>query len=411
MQNQRAESSQATVRCATALVAAAVVAVLLLVAPSGAAASRFTFLTASVPAPPAPVTGTDGRRHLLYEISLQSEVGAPLEMQSLTVRTTDGRRLLRLAGPQIATVMTTRLSGPTATLAPSVGGTVWLDVVLPRRRAVPRGLVHRFIGRAIPPAPDRPLGFAFDGARTRVSARRARSVAPPLLGRRFVDVNGCCGLSPHRTGVNALDGISYLSQRFAIDFLRIDRRGRAFVGDISRNESFLGFRDPVYSVADGRVVRTRNDLRENTPPVEPPPLSLTPATALGNHVVVRLRGGRYALYAHLHTGSVRVHRGQRVRTGQMLGRVGNTGESGAPHLHFHVSDGPAPLGSNGLPFVFARFDVTGTVTNLDDFLMGTTSAIVRARPRATWRRSRQLPLQATVLDFRRPRERTSRSGR
>jgi hypothetical protein len=332
-------------------------------------------------------------------------------MQSLTVRATGGRLLLRLAGPAVAMVMTTRASGPTTTLEPYVGGTIWLDVVLPRRRAVPRGLVHRFTGRAIPPAPERPLAFAFDGARTRVSTRRAISVAPPLRGRRFVDVNGCCGLSPHRTGVNAIDGIEYLSQRFAIDFLRIDRRGRAFVGDISRNESFIGFRDPVYSVADGRVVSTLNNLRENTPPVEPPPLSLTPDTALGNHVVVRLRGGRYALYAHLHTGSVRVHRGQRVRTGQLLGRVGNTGESGAPHLHFHVSDGPAGLASNGLPFVFSRFNLTGTVTNLDDFLMGTTSAIVRARPAATWRRSRQYPLQGAVLDFAGPRARTARSGR
>ena len=56
------------------------------------------------------------------------------------------------------------------------------------------------------------------------------------------------------------------------------------------------------------------DLRENTPPVEPPPLTLTPATALGNNVVLRLADGRYALYAHLHTGSVRVHVGLRPQS-------------------------------------------------------------------------------------------------
>jgi hypothetical protein len=411
MHNQRADSPRSTVRAATAVVVAAIVVVVILAAPAGAAAPQLTFLTASVPHPPQPVTATDGRRHLLYEISLQSQVGVPLEMQSLTVRARGGHLLRRLTGAEIATALTTRLNGATTTLEPYLGGTIWFDVVLPRGSAVPRRLVHRFKGRAIPAAPERPLGFAFDGARTRVSAQRALSVALPLRGRRFVNVNGCCGLSPHRTGVNAVDGIPYLSQRFAIDFLPIDRRGRAFVGSISRNESFLGFRDPVYAVADGRVVGTRNDLRENTPPVEPPPLSLTPATALGNNVVVRLRGGQYVLYAHLHTGSVSVRPGQRIRTGQVLGRVGNTGESGAPHLHLQISDGPAPLASNGLPFVFRRFSLTGAVTNLDDFLAGTANAIVRPRPPATWRRRRQHPLQATVLDFPRPRALTSRLGR
>jgi hypothetical protein len=397
---QCAEPSPTTVRRVAAVAAAALLAALVVLpAPSSAAAPRFTFLTASVLAPPRPVTATDGRRHLLYEISLQSEAGAPIELQSLSVRAAGGRPLLRLAGSQIASVLTSGVTGPTTTLAPLVGATIWLDVVVPRGRAVPRALVHRFRGRGLPPAPDGPIPFAFDGARTRVIARRAVSVAPPLRGRRLVDVNGCCGLSPHRTGINALDGVPYLSQRFAIDFLPIDRRGRAFVGDVSRNQSFLGFRAPVYSVAAGTVVGTRNDLRENTPPVEPPPLTLTPATALGNHVVVRLRGGTYALYAHLHTGSVRVRRGQRVRAGQILGRVGNTGESGAPHLHFHISDRPDPLASNGLPFVFDRFRATGAVTNLDAFLTGAVGATVRPAPAGSRRHERQLPLQSTVLDF------------
>ena len=104
---------------------------------------------------------------------------------------------------------------------------------------------------------------------------------------------------------------------------------------------------------------------------------------------------------------MRVHAGQRTHTGQLLGRVGNTGESGAPHLHFHISDGSAPLASNGLPFVITRLSWSGTVTNLDDFLTGTAPAIVRARPAATWPRRGEMPLQETVLDFEGP---PARSG-
>jgi murein DD-endopeptidase MepM/ murein hydrolase activator NlpD len=86
-------------------------------------------------------------------------------------------------------------------------------------------------------------------------------------------------------------------------------------------------------------------------------------------------------------------------TGQLLGRVGNTGESGAPYLHFHISDGPAPLASNGLPFVITRFSWSGTVTNLDDFLTGTAPASVRARARRYMAATRETPLQETILDF------------
>lgn len=65
-------------------------------------------------------------------------------------------------------------------------------------------------------------------------------------------------------------------------------------------------------------------------------------TGLGNHVVEDLGGGRFALFAHLDTGSVRVHRGQRIRAGQMLGRVGNTGASALRTCTFTSATGRSP---------------------------------------------------------------------
>jgi murein DD-endopeptidase MepM/ murein hydrolase activator NlpD len=132
------------------------------------------------------------------------------------------------------------------------------------------------------------------------------------------------------------------------------------------------------------------------------------AHPLGNHVILNLGGGRYALYAHLKTGSVRVEPGERVRQGQVLGNVGNTGSSTAPHLHFHVMDAPSALASNGLPYVFDQFRFTGRVPNLKQVResggsCGSPSAHNRAAkvvpvPEPT-RRSGLLPLQADVVDF------------
>src|SRR5262249_8228422 len=67
------------------------------------------------------------------------------------------------------------------------------------------------------------------------------------------------------------------------------------------------------------------------------------------------RGRAYALYAHLAPGSVAVTTGQEVRAGQMIGRVGHTGNSTAPHLHFQLMDSADPLTAKGVPCAFSEY--------------------------------------------------------
>jgi murein DD-endopeptidase MepM/ murein hydrolase activator NlpD len=79
----------------------------------------------------------------------------------------------------------------------------------------------------------------------------------------------------------------------------------------------------------------------------------------GNHVVIRMRPGVFALYAHMMPGSVRVKVGDRVQTGQELGLLGNSGNTNGPHLHFGLIDGRGLLSSDSLPFVLDRFTFQG----------------------------------------------------
>jgi murein DD-endopeptidase MepM/ murein hydrolase activator NlpD len=81
---------------------------------------------------------------------------------------------------------------------------------------------------------------------------------------------------------------------------------------------------------------------------------LDPARLAGNHVIVAT-AGTYALYAHLAPGSVAVTSGQQVRAGELLGRVGHSGNSTAPHLHFHLMDSADPLQARGIPCAFAAY--------------------------------------------------------
>jgi murein DD-endopeptidase MepM/ murein hydrolase activator NlpD len=76
-------------------------------------------------------------------------------------------------------------------------------------------------------------------------------------------------------------------------------------------------------------------------------------------VVEDVGQGRYAFYAHLIPGTVAVKPGDQLKRGQVLGKLGNSGNSTEPHLHFQICDGPKPLLCNGLPFEidhFTRYD-------------------------------------------------------
>jgi murein DD-endopeptidase len=78
-------------------------------------------------------------------------------------------------------------------------------------------------------------------------------------------------------------------------------------------------------------------------------------------VVLDLWAGRYTFYAHLKKGAVTVAPGDRVRRGEVLGPLGNSGHSSAPHLHFRLMDGTSVLGSRGRPYTYYAFSIVGRV--------------------------------------------------
>jgi hypothetical protein len=355
-----------------------------------------TALAAQVDNPPNPVLGTDNRRHLVYEIALINPTPFVQRVDRVEVLDAAHRALASYSGPTaVRSVLT--LAGDSHAgldvLPASASAMVWLDVSFAANARVPSRLVHR-IDSTLMTSPAR--HFTLNGASTAVSSRAPVGIGSPLVGARYVDANGCCGESPHTRALLTLDGKRYLAQRFAIDWVRIDGTGRAFVGDKTKNEDWLVFGDSVAAAGSGVVVDVLNTLPENTPPT--PLANLTAQNALGNHVIENLGGGRYALYAHLQTGSVAVRVGQRLHRGQFLGRVGNTGSSTAPHLHFHVTDGPDVLASNGVPYVFDSQTLTGRVLNLDAFASDENpqpAQVGLATP--PFLRRNQLPLQTDVV--------------
>ena len=126
-----------------------------------------------------------------------------------------------------------------------------------------------------------------------------------------------------------------------------------FIGDKADLASYPYFGADILAVGNGPVVATIDGLPEQVPGTAPTGLPLDQYA--GNHIVQDLGDGNYALYAHIKTGAVKVKPGDQLTTGQVIGSLGNSGNSDAPHLHFHIMSTPDPLRSDGLPFEFSSF--------------------------------------------------------
>jgi len=351
----------------------------------GHAAESDTLLVSGIAAP-RPVTTTDEQVHLVYELLVENVSDTGQRITQLDVFE-GGRRapLLSFSGDALQAILIS--NEVTGNIAPGTFALLFLDVAFALDAPLPGRLQHRFQREA-----EGVVGGVVErGPSVPVMRERALRVGAPLRGNGLVDVNGCCRPGGHTTALLASEeGELFLAQRYAIDFLQQEELS-SFRGDPSDNASYFIFGDDVLAAAGGRIVAVGDGAAENVPNQELPPFDND--TAAGNHVVQALGDGRFALYAHLQPGSLRVRVGERVRRGQVLGLVGNTGNSTEPHLHFQVTDGPSPLLSNGLPYVFDRFHLEGHVEVSD------TGLVLIPTP-GPERRENRLPLDLDVIAFR-----------
>ena len=159
------------------------------------------------------------------------------------------------------------------------------------------------------------------------------------------------------------------SQEFGMDIMQFNDDLMIPQVGSTPNEKFKMYNKDVIAIGDGEVVDCFDKSPEN--PSAPEMLSEEEGAeiaekygfvvaASGNYVVVKHPNDEYSFYAHLVKDSVSVEKGQKVKQGQVLGRLGNSGNSTAPHLHFHLMAGPSMLTGRGLPCHFTNIvDLTG----------------------------------------------------
>lgn len=323
-----------------------------------------TPLLGSVPFAPVPFAGSDGKTHLVYELAVTNFTDAKLMIGE--VKIVDGRG--GVVGDLDATQLRDRLQPAGSRngadhLEPGQAGTIFIHLIL-AGDVVPETLVHQVsvASAAMPPDHNK---LTEQLATTTVDKRTLPVLSAPLRGERYIAADACCDAVRHTRAVLPVNGQTFLAQRYAIDFEQADAQNRIFTGDAHNPASYSIFGKEVLAVADGTVVGTRNDLPEQTPGTYPANIPIDQAD--GNFVVLDIGNGFYVNYAHMQPGSVRPKLGDTVRRGDVIGLVGNTGNSVAPHLHLHVMDGPSPLASQGLPYLYDRFTLTGQVASTADF--------------------------------------------
>jgi murein DD-endopeptidase MepM/ murein hydrolase activator NlpD len=130
-----------------------------------------------------------------------------------------------------------------------------------------------------------------------------------------------------------------------------------FTGDSKDNRNYRAYGADVLAVADATVARIKDGIRENTPGEDPDGAFITDDAELGNYIILDLGGGNSCLYAHLQPGTLRVKAGDRVKRGQTLGLLGNSGSSTEPHLHFQVMNGTSLVDPEGIPYLIDSFEL------------------------------------------------------
>ena len=172
------------------------------------------------------------------------------------------------------------------------------------------------------------------------------------------------------------------SQPYALDFVKLGPDSRFYRGNGQSLEEHFAWDQPVYATAGGKVAHVIYDMPDTQPGqlVDARVYRDDVRRLLGNAVAISHANGEFSYFGHLRQGSIEVNVGQVIKRNTRLGRVGNSGHSPGPHLHFHLMEGPNLLIDQGLPVRFSHFWAGGQYFEQPTFIP--TRLIVTGPPRS-----------------------------
>ena len=325
---------------------------------------QMTPLLLAVHDAPVPFKGSDGLVHLVYELWLANISSGEAEIKDVEI-IGDGAVLEKLdATTASRRLQPAGLRESSGVLARGAQSILFLNVILPNGTPIPKQLSHRITAHfsAAPPGQQE---IVESGGATTPDLQPVVQISAPLRGDGYISADSCCDSTRHMRAAMPINGRVYVAQRFAVDWEQLDASNLVYSGPREKLESYTIFGKPVYAVADGVIAVAITGLPEQTPGKYPTNISIEEAD--GNAIIEDIGGHHFACYAHMQSESIHLHRGDKVKRGQIIGLVGNSGNSVAPHLHFHVMSSELSLASNGLPYQIDAFKVTGATPGTKAF--------------------------------------------
>lgn len=330
---------------------------------AGFARERGPRVEVACPTRPVPLK-LDKQTVLVYELHVTNFEVVPLTLKRIEIfaNAKNSEPLQTIADNGLSASMARIGSNSAAkdvqTIEPGARAVVFLWIELQANLPVPASLQHRMTFSQVAPAsggsaaPDAVL----EDFPVPVNTSAVPVLSLPFNGGTWFAGDGPVNDSAHRRSLIAVDGSVYMSERFAIDWAKVGANGDSHDGT-AKNENWWGYGEPILAVADGEITQVLDGISENTPRTLPSKISLD--NIAGNYVILRIGADLYVTYAHLQPGSIRVHLHDQVHRGAVLAKLGNSGQSTAPHLHFQLSDTNSVLQSEGLPFILEQFTYLG----------------------------------------------------
>src|SRR5262245_43655466 len=307
------------------------------------------------------VRGDDGMDHVEYELLVVNAVEQPVTLTSLTVLDPTVKELTRIDGPAlVATTQTLLDKKPLSKIPASAAAAVHVDLIVPPDTA-PERVTHR-LDYSVPAGTSTAVFVnppVIHGPEVAINRRPATVIKPPLKGNGWLATTACCTPNVHRDLRVVVDGRRIETpETFAVDWALL-KGERVYEADGASNEQFYDYGANVFAVADGTVVSVQDGKPDTTPNKAMTPKTLSDFG--GNHVILQIAPNVFAAYEHLKPGTLCVKVGDTVKVGAPLAKIGNTGPSLGPHLHFGLLNRPDIFTGRSLPFVIDSYTLAGTV--------------------------------------------------
>ena len=327
-----------------------------------------------------------GRTYLAYELYLTNFSNDSLALRRIDVldaETPSDRPIAAFEGQELHALLQpvgiqrSGEEGGGNRLAPGGSVVVFMWVAVEPGARVPSKLRHRVVTAEA----------TAEGAVIGTHRTELKVLGSPVRGSNWLasDAPSNDADNHHRRGIFVFDGRAAISRRYAIDWMQVEN-GASFSGNARDKRSYYAYGKAVVAVADATVVTARDGLPDNVPGHNTPghqgfnpAVPLTIDTHAGNIITLDIGNGQFAFYCHLQPGSVRVKVGERVKRGQVMALIGDSGDAREPHLHFEITNSTKLLAGEGLPYVIDHFRVTSEKGRED--------------------RTRELPLKDMVVNF------------